>query len=437
MKSNRIIASLNQINIPGNRRNVMLEKIIHTRQSSNMKSKAIRKDSKNNTWKYIVSFTAITAAFLVFIAIALPEGNNAEELGAPAAKPITQPTVNPTQTPIASAVIKETAQPPTVTHVQKTIVGTKVKLNINVDVTEYPGRKFGVYDASPLQVDHDGWYSYFFNGIDRGELTNYYDGWGEKYLELQGITDDYIKNTFAYIYGDKHNPEIEAYYLTNQAAFRYSRGISNTSLKKRCGQPENETARKNAESLSDEVMYFTVGNRFVRSSCRIGQPEEYKEAVYIAQFNRMIDGLAILLDRPIIGADEPDPLRIDQGEVWVMNGKVVYASAIARELKLKEQIPIITVENALSVLELNVDMVEAYSKDFIDGKTSQSEFSIHQIELMYYPVTIEDADTASTYAGKCAYATYRPVWCIASGPRVNTNFEYVMIIDAVTGKVIG
>jgi hypothetical protein len=87
--------------------------------------------------------------------------------------------------------------------------------------------------------------------------------------------------------------------------------------------------------------------------------------------------------------------------------------------------------DALDILKIYFETVE-----------EKGQFEISKFELMYYPTFVDDADTTEIYARKigAAYVKYIPVWVIASGERIregiNSNGEYVMIINAVTGEVI-
>ena len=327
---------------------------------------------------------------------------------------------------------------PVTTRVQKTLEGKTIKLSIDVDVIEYPGRQFGVYDARPIEVDHDMWYEFFFSGMTREELTHYYAGWGQAYLDRQEITDKEIENTFAYYYGDKNQPALQAYYLNNQALFLYTFGEPyDLNLEYEYTLSENQADKQQAELLSDEIMHFAAGDRFERTSCGVEQTDDGKKEVYVSYYHKKIESLPILLDAAASGTDKPDPIRIDGGEVWVIDGKVVYATAIIRDIEKRESSPVISLEQALGTLELFFDTVNAFTMDYIEGRSDKSEFDINRIELMYYPVLIEDAQIAQSYAGKRAYASYRPVWCIASGERIHTNWAFVMVIDAITGEVIG
>ena len=326
----------------------------------------------------------------------------------------------------------------TLSHVKKTIEGRIIKLNIDIDVTEYADKEFGVYDACPLKIDHEVWFDYFFPGIDRSELTHIYDGINPDDFEYNDeLTVQLSNETFAYYLGDIDEIEKLAAYVMTISWFTFQQGDHSHHIAENNTLKINEEDKRDAEALGDAFMAFVAGDRLVRTSSDTVQTEEDEKAVCILRYDRLIEGLPLFVDKPLWLYDESEPLDTEGIDVWIMDGKVVCAHGFIRDIEKQESFPIIALEQALNILTLYVDTVNAFTQDYIDGITEKSEFDINKIELAYYPVLIEDAELLKSFAGRRAYATYRPAWCIASGERSGNTDVFVMVIDAITGEVIG
>ena len=335
----------------------------------------------------------------------------------------------------------------TLSHVKKTIEGELIKLNIDIDVTEYPDKAFGVYDARPLKVDHDAWFDYFFPGIDRSEISNVFP---DSYFETheykdQEFTMKSLRESFYYDnygvgresgYYKFRDDDITTQYSRIASWFYYGIGAP-FHIAENNENTANEADIQQAESLSDAFMDFIAKDQLVRTSCDIAQKKKDGKVIYVTRYDRLIEGLPLFIDHYDWMYEHEKPIDAESFEICVMDGEVVRAMGFIRETEKRESFPIIALEQALNILTLNVDTVSAFTQDYIDGITEKSEFDINKIELAYYPVLIEDAELLKSFAGRRAYATYRPAWCIASGERSGNTDVFVMVIDAITGEVIG
>ena len=323
-------------------------------------------------------------------------------------------------------------------HVNKAIEGELIKLNIDIDVTEYPDKEFCVYDARPLKVDHDAWFDYFFPGIDRSDLTHMYEGMNpEDFAFNDELTVQLSNETFAYYLGDIDEIEKLAAYVMTISWFTFEQGDHVHHLSEEYKLLVNQSLKRNAEEKSDALMAFVAGDQLIRTSYDMAQTGEGEKTVYIFRYIRFIYGIPLFVNEPVWKSGYEQPIDAEGVEVWVIDGEVVCAHGVVRNIEKRESYPIIPLEQALNILTLNVDTVSAFTQDYIDGITEKSEFDINKIELAYYPVLIEDAELLKSFAGRRAYATYRPAWCIASGERSGNTDVFVMVIDAITGEVIG
>jgi hypothetical protein len=331
-------------------------------------------------------------------------------------------------------------------YVQKTLNGSATNLSINLDVMTYENMQFGIYETCPVNIDVNACFEYFFPGYSKDSVEHLYDG--EIYKKKYKLNNSDYKNSILCFYSRELNKGV-GYDINNEnALFSYQSGIAEVISEGagyllRSNQdfivPDSELLAE-AEEISYEFLSFVFGDSFINNFTqsysgikKLEAPDDMEvvDEVYLTTYERYIEGLPILYDQRSVQMGyytEPYP---DELEVWVDGSEIVFSIGSIRDIQLIEKADVISALEALDILKIYFETVE-----------EKGQFEISKFELMYYPTFVDDADTTEIYARKigAAYVKYIPVWVIASGERIregiNSNGEYVMIINAVTGEVI-
>ena len=324
------------------------------------------------------------------------------------------------------------------THISETINGSIINLTIDLDVTTYPNMRFGIYDASPVDIDVDECLEYVFTGIPKDELYYVY---GEEYYKKKfGSTNNVLyyidKNTGEVIMYDPNNEIFPFLYEIDDEQVDIDRPGHLLRRKQQYNKPD-ETMLSEAVDISNDFLMTIFKKEFtdnfvqIYSGLKKVAVDEYHTGavpeVYLTVYQREIEGLPLLFDKRSVKMGYYTEPIIDEIEVWVNDGKVLLSYGAIRHVELREKTDIISAEEALSVLKRYFETIEA-----------KGDYEINTFELMYYPTFTDDADTTDIYAKQvgAGYVKYIPAWVIASGERISDSDEYVMIIDATTGEVI-
>ena len=350
-----------------------------------------------------------------------------------------------------------------IVHINETLKGSQITLNINLDVVDYPDAEFGVYDTDLVDIDFDEWLEYFFPDTPKEELLHLY---GDKNKQTSddrkklGIGEDYLNTSFSFIDSDNGDEDmiVGVYdkaskwnfnYLNNQITV--GKGIrpevgyfGHLTHQKQDFDLSDSEKLQSAEKLTDELFSFAFKdaftNNFVMSlSGAVNVPDEYNKMndtnnfydIYVVLYDRYIEGLPVLFDDLEQKSSYHDFRRPDMLEAFIYEDEVFLARGCIRDLTLSQQSKVISANDALSILK----------KQFETGRIN-GEFDINRFELMYFTYYTDDAEKLTApKGGGGAYAKYIPVWVIASGYRISPNSaqpaqEYALIIDAITGELV-
>ena len=351
-------------------------------------------------------------------------------------------------------------------HIKETLKGSSITLNIDLDVVDYPGAEFGIYDTDIIDIDFDEWFTYFFPDTDKNELYNYYSPEGgyntPELKEKYAIRDDYLETIFSFMDDTKGEEyrRIVQYYHIGEWNFGYSNRVSlyqkNVSLdlgfeghlrrKEQDFIMPNAEELQNAEDMAYELFSFAFkdefDNNFILGYAGLKKVDdsriqgsnysgETEYEVYLVAYDRYIEGLPILFDDEEETSGYYNYRRPDMLEAYIYEGELIKGCGCIRNLEFMESAEIISASDALSILEV-----------YFETAGISGEFDINRFELMYFPDYTDDPEKlAVPPGGGGAYAKYIPVWVIESGERISPNGampsgEYALIIDARNGEIV-
>jgi hypothetical protein len=146
---------------------------------------------------------------------------------------------------------------------------------------------------------------------------------------------------------------------------------------------------------------------------------------YIVEFTRTLNGLPLSIDKPpymdVMLAD----IEADYIDVFVTENGVSRASGFYRSFNEDGETPIlVSLDEAIEIVRDNMDYVAAYRDD--------STFEIDEIGLCYRLIQYKD----TTDKDAVAVARAVPAWRFASKVNKRMTDEYVIFIDAASGKVL-
>ena len=316
-------------------------------------------------------------------------------------------------------------------HIEAVLESDRYILNINAEVADFSDRGITVYNGEPMPFDEEGWIEKTFFGMTKSQLTDRYGetrmrsnlsaadamlvdmGFAYEYIWPEdaggGTTSLYYQPIWAYIGG-------ASYYLVPQEA------------KDGATLPTNPEQCEEAANTAYAFMAFVGVDDFYMDKTVKTLPE-YN--YYEFTFEKRLDGIPVLLDYPVRLAEKTPLKEPDRIQMFVRDNRVIDFGGYIRNIEPASAVTVMSPDNLLEIIEKNMDEIDAFSSNAASD-TERAEFDIDSIALKYYAVAQEDKALSDSQA----YVTYIPVYVAASGIRMNTNLEYVMIIDAITGAVL-
>ncbi len=319
-------------------------------------------------------------------------------------------------------------------HISKELTSPFLRLVIDADVTSVEtGTRLPTYETNYPPSDREAWLEVFF-GDPQAEVVDSFAGKSKEALLSNLITD--ADRERAYSLGNKHT-RYQSYFCalvystTEQEIGRnIPLAIENAQANGIALHPQQ--AREIAQNWIDQLSSRLGWKDFIWSHTYAlppndGQAVEHLEnyiatGIYLVEYERFLSGIPIARDLLPNSEVEGDVLQlyIDDSGILRMDGicrsYAEHGSAVVN----------ISLEEALVILEENMDYISAFPDNSRDG------FMIQEVGLCYRLIPKLNGDDIDYHA----IMTVRPAWRFASGICRNQTNVFVMYIDAETGEVL-
>ncbi len=320
-------------------------------------------------------------------------------------------------------------------HIESVLESDRYVLNINADIADYSDREITVYSGSPKLFEEDEWIDRTFFDMTKSQLTDR-NGDVLARSNMTAAEAKLVEQGFSYEYIWPEDAGGGVTSLLYQPNWAYIGASSYYLVPDEAKQRETLTTTidqcEEAAAAAQEFMDFVGADDFYVNE-QVKALPEYN--YYEFTFEKKLDGIDLLYDRPITGAYEGEEMKIiydiDRIQMFIRDNKVIDFGGFIRDIQPEFTVEIISPDSLIDIIEANMDDIDAFSSKS-DPNSERAEFDIDSIALKYYAVAHLDAELADSQA----YVSYVPVYVVSSGVRISSNMEYVMIIDAVTGDVL-
>ena len=317
-------------------------------------------------------------------------------------------------------------------HIDKTLESMFLTLHLDADVENLSeGTQLTIYETDYPPFDTQSLTDMFLNGqanaqaevsIDEKDFTIECDEWSTSYFaEDARFVIGYYKK-YSLFWG---------YETVNQQAT----GLKTTP----------EEAINTAQELVDRLKSTLNWDGYTLNVCytmpsekdwlsNVATPEQQESrkgdpiettGYYIVEYVKDIDGYTVAYDHSPYYMDRYVDTQGDHLQIYIDDNGIGYVTGYVRSYNAEKQESLqITLDDAIGILQENMDYVECYPNEM--------PCEITEIGLCYrlvqsLPASNEDA---------AVKMEARPVWRFAAGINRNSQATFYIFIDAVTGEVL-
>ncbi|MCE5342950.1 MAG: hypothetical protein LLF96_05085 [Eubacteriales bacterium] len=324
-----------------------------------------------------------------------------------------------------------------VKHVETTLESLFLRLNLNADVV-LPDENVPLYVFSTdyASADDSKWREMFF-GDANAAVVDELAGMSVAELEEQIIYDKAREHMYT-------SGEVFTRYVAYDARlfveYHYKVYTPMWDMVKVDAQAVDlKTTPEEAKALAQawiSRLAQTIGwDGFVLNQCytfpimipvyEADNVDQVRTEFYMVEFGRVLDGKQIAIDT-VLGQNSVEAdITGDVMQLFIDDDGIFNVCGFCRSYTKGEAYPLsISLDDAINIVEENMDYVSAFSDD--------ATFDITEIGLYYRLVQASDISSRDVYAQTQA----RPAWRFASTINRNMNNEFVIFVDAMTGEIL-
>ena len=319
-------------------------------------------------------------------------------------------------------------------HVSQELTSPFLHLLIDADIQPVKtGMQLPTYRTNYASSTKDAWLEVFF-GDPQAEIVDSFEGKSTEDLLSNLVTD--TDRERAYSLGEKHT-RYQSYFCGLIYSAAEKEIVRNISAAIEGAQAENLTmtpeqalgiAQGWIEQFSTKLGWkgFMWSNTYALPSNAGEHVEDLKNyistGVYLVEYERFLEGIPVARDILPNSDVEGDVLQL-----YIDDSGLLRIEGVCRSYEEQGSAVInISLEDALSILEENMDYINAFPDDGSD------KFIIQEVGLCWRLVPELNGDDMAYHA----IMTARPAWRFASGICRNQTNVFVMYIDAETGEVL-
>lgn len=319
-------------------------------------------------------------------------------------------------------------------HLSREMTSPFLRLVIDADVAPVAvGTRLPTYVSDYPSSDKAAWLEVFF-GDPHAEVVDGFAGKRPEELLASRITD--ADRERAYSLGNR-STRYQAYFcalvysatereIVNNVAF----AVENAHADGVVLSPDQarDIAQSWVDQLSSKLGWqgFQWRHTYALPSNNGEVVEDLENyiatGIYLVEYERFLSGLPIARDVFPRSEVEGDVLQL-----YIDDSGILCVDGICRSYAEQGSAVVqVSLEEALAILEENMDYVNAFPDDGGDG------FTIREAGLCYRLIPQLNGDDLNYHA----IMTARPAWRFASGVCRNQTDVFVMYIDAETGEVL-
>ncbi len=319
-------------------------------------------------------------------------------------------------------------------HISKEITSPFLHLVINADVHPVEtGTQVPIYRTNYATSTKEAWLEVFF-GDPQAKIIDSFEGKSTEELLSNLVTDAECER--AYTSGEKHT-RYQSYFCAlvynateKEIVRNLSAAVEGIQVDDLSITPEQAQgiAQGWIDQFSDKLGWkgFLWKDTYALPANAGDHAEDSENyiatGIYLVEYERFLNGIPVARDVLPSSEVEGDVLQL-----YMDDSGLLRIDGICRSYEAQGSAVInISLEDALIILEENMDYIHAFPDDGSDG------FSIQEAGLCWRLVPERNGDDMDYHA----IMTARPAWRFASGVcRMQTNV-FVMYIDAETGEVL-
>ena len=319
-------------------------------------------------------------------------------------------------------------------HVSRELTSPFLHLVIDADVQPVEtGTRLPTYKTNYPSSDKEAWLEVFF-GDSQAEIVDSFEGKSKEELRSNLVAD--ADRERAYSLGEKHT-RYQSYFCALVYSSTGREIVKNNSSAIEGAQADGltitpEQALGIAQGWIEQFSTKLGWKDFMWSSTyalpsnagkHVEDLENYiSTGIYLVEYERFLNGISVARDVLPNSEVEGDVLQL-----YIDDSGLLRIDGVCRSYEEQGNAVInISLEDALIILEENMDYINAFPEDGSDG------FTIQEVGLCWRLVPELNGDDEDYHA----IMTVRPAWRFASGICRNQTDVFVMYIDAETGEVL-
>ncbi|NLV58302.1 MAG: hypothetical protein GXY67_05985 [Clostridiales bacterium] len=330
-----------------------------------------------------------------------------------------------------------------VQHIEKTLESPFLKLELNADVSvPKENTQLTIYETDYARSDAAKWIEMFFDSADAAVE----DGVNGQANEKRNLFYPEIERKYGE--GDVYTRYI-AYEARVYVDYREHEVTDWWNMAKVDSQAEGlktipDQAKTTALEWTNRLASTIGWDGLTLSACYtmpaafpgvvpgatpdpqyVGAVDTNPTGFYIVEFNRVLSGIPVAIDKLPYSDDTKADLYGDVLQVYIDDDGIFRVRGYYRSfVETKKEPMTISLDDAIQILQDNMDYVAFYPEE--------ATSVISEIGLCYRLVQILDTSDKDVNARTEA----RPAWRFASSVNRNMSDVFVIFIDAVTGEVL-